>query len=157
MYYEQSYKYKGWNVYWCVLQLGIKDYKKSADFTINAINFVVNGSEQNYKTPYFHIVNTKGYDANIMHDGEEDMLFSGDTDLIYSKIPDDEEHPAHTNVSILNKLNICGFSAFDFLDVTNMKVMLSADTGEVKGEFTKEQMNEKKFTKNDNVTFTYNL
>lgn len=157
LYLEQSYKYKGWNVYWCVLQLGIENYEKRADFSIDAINFVINDREQKYKTPYFHIANTKGYNENIVEDGNDNMLFHGDTDLIYSKIPDDKENPVHTNVSILKKLKICDFCAFDFLNITNMKVLLSNGTGEVKDEFTKEQMVDYLFKKNDNVLFAYNL
>ena len=157
LYFEQSYNYKGWNVYWCVLQLGIEDYKKRADFLIDAINFVINDRELKYKTPYFHIANTKGYNENIVEDGNDNMLFSGDADLIYPRIPNDKDNPVHTNVSILENLKICDFCAFDFLNITNMKVMLSNDNGEVKDEFTKEQVVDYLFKKNANATFTYNL
>lgn len=157
LYYEQAYKYKGWNVYWCVLELGLNDYKNAADFTVDALNVMINGKKMKYKTPYFHIRNTKGYNDKIVYDGTDNLLFSGDTDLIYPKIPDDESNPVHSGVTISKSVNICDYLASDFLDVKNLKVTVNEDNGKKIQDYSIDEISTKNISRNSEVTFTYNL
>lgn len=153
-YSKEAYKYKGWHVYWFVLEVGIDSYKEAADFSINALNLVLNGENYTYKIPYFKVVNTKGYNDEIVYDGNENIQFSGNADLSYSVIPNDKNNPVQTGITASKSAYICGFSALDCVKVKNLE--LKQDGIQIPADF-KDGNNLIHLDEGESMTFQYNL
>ena len=116
--------YNEWYYYFANLSVKVAT-DEAADFSIDSVDMIINGTPINYTIGDMKFSNTKGACGEQVIDDRTDFVYANGTTALYQVIPSEKEDIQTTSLDIQSDCVITDFSALDYLEIQNLKVYVN--------------------------------
>lgn len=121
-------QYKNYYYYFVHILVDVSS-ETAADFSIDSVDMIVNGSHVNYEMKDMKFTNTKSKFSNYKTE-ENDLVYSSDITFMYQTIPN--ETTQNISIETQSDCMINDFGVLDYLNIDNLDISVNGKKKDLK-------------------------